>query len=166
MRRSEDTTPTLQAIITGESLSCPWLRPLKVLISFRALFGRVHHALAPPVPPPESQTEHLLTPLDSVIRASLESIYCCLTFSSCLITRKFASKKRSTQFLAHDSSDLSRPLFLIAPVMHLVQQMSVRLCTAVGMLARVRRECVFLAVVPAAPCGAGNAIGEGMGHGI
>ena len=57
-------------------------------------------------------------------------IYCPLIPSSCLITKKFASKKRSTQFLAHVSSLLSSLPLLMLPVTHLVQQMSVRLWTA------------------------------------
>jgi hypothetical protein len=50
--------------------------------------------------------------------------------SKCLITVKFASKNRSTQFCAQLSSFFSSLPLRIEPVMHLRQQMSVRLCTA------------------------------------
>jgi hypothetical protein len=48
------------------------------------------------------------------------------------MTVKLASKKRSTQFFAHDSSPLSRVLLRIVPVMHFLKQMSVRVWTAMG----------------------------------
>lgn len=64
-------------------------------------------------------------------RATKSLLYCVfLIFSNCLITKKFASKNRSTQFFAQLSSVLSSFPLLIDPVMHFVQQISVRLCTA------------------------------------
>jgi hypothetical protein len=51
--------------------------------------------------------------------------------SKCLMTVKFASINRSTQFAVHDSSPFSSFPLRIVPVTHFFQQTSVRECTAV-----------------------------------
>jgi len=53
--------------------------------------------------------------------------YCWFLIASrCLMTVKFASRKRSTQFCVHVSSFLSSFPLRIVPVTHFLQQMSVR----------------------------------------
>lgn len=55
-----------------------------------------------------------------------------LIASRCLITAIFPSRKRSTQFCAHDSSPFSSFPLRIDPVTHFFQQMSVSEWTAIS----------------------------------
>ena len=112
------------------------IHPTQLSYSLHLLLLLPHMLVGLPSPSPLFSSSFSLSPPPS----ARVVLYWVLAFSNCLITKKFASKKRSTQFLAHDSSFLSNPLFLIAPVMHFVQQISVRECTATLALASIHHS--------------------------